>query len=134
HTATTAVGSVPGRDLPCWYRRADVFCLLSVQDGFGLVLGQAMAMGLPVIASTHTGAVDLIEDGVHGFIVPARDPEAASVRLKQLADEPDLRREMGARARARVAERFGWTHYGARARAHYLRIAAQKGRCSETAS
>ena len=107
-----------GRDLPRWYREADVFCLLSIEEGLALVLLQAMAMGLPVIATPNTGAEDLIEDGVHGFIVPARDSEAAAPRLQQLADAPELRRQMGARARARVAEGFGWADYGARARAH----------------
>ena len=129
-----AIGGVPGRDLPRWYREADVFCLLSIEEGLALVLLQAMAMGLPVIATPNTGAEDLIEDGVHGFIVPARDPEAAAARLQQLADAPDLRREMGARARARIAEGFDWAHYGARARAHYARILAQPGRCRAAAS
>ena len=122
------VGGVPGNDLPVWYREGDVFCLLSVEDGFGLVLLQAMAMGLPVIATSHTGAEDLIEDGVQGFIIPPRDAEAAAVCLQQLADAPELRLEMGARARARVAERFDWTHYGARARAHYARILVDQAR------
>jgi glycosyltransferase involved in cell wall biosynthesis len=121
------VGAVPGPELPRWYRQADVFCLLSVQDGFGLVIAQAMAMGLPVIASAHTGAAELIEDGIQGFIVPARDPFAAAARLQQLADAPDLGREMGERARARIAEGFAWAHYGARAREQYRRIATPRG-------
>ena len=101
-----AIGGVPGRELPRWYREADVFCLLSIEEGLALVLLQAMAMGLPVIATPNTGAEDLIEDGVHGFIVPARDPKAAAARLQQLADAPELRRQMGAPARARVVERI----------------------------
>ena len=119
---TTIVGAVPGPQLPHWYRQADVFCLLSVEEGLALVLLQAMAMGLPVIATPNTGAEELIEDGVHGFIVPARDAGAATARLQQLADDPELRYEMGARARARIAEGFDWAHYGDRARAHYARI------------
>jgi hypothetical protein len=121
----TVVGPVTGRDLPRWYRKADVFCLLSVQEGLALVVVQAMAMGLPVIATANTGAEELIEDGVHGFIVPARDPAAAAARLRQLADAPELRMEMGARARSRVADGFDWGHYGARARAHYAYILGQ---------
>jgi glycosyltransferase involved in cell wall biosynthesis len=120
--AITIAGSVPGRSLPGWYSAADVFCLLSVQDGLALVIAQAMAMGLPVIATPNTGAEELIEDGVTGFIVPARDPAAAAARLQQLDEDPELRHEMGRRARARVADGFGWTHYGERARAHYTRI------------
>jgi glycosyltransferase involved in cell wall biosynthesis len=123
NAAVTVVGAVAGCELPRWYRQADVFCLLSVEEGLALVLAQAMAMGLPVIATPNTGAEELIEDGVHGFIVPARDPATAAARLRQLAGAPELRREMGARARTRIAERFDWAHYGARARAHYARIA-----------
>jgi glycosyltransferase involved in cell wall biosynthesis len=120
------VGAVHGSDLPQWYREADVFCLLSVQDGFGLVIAQAMAMGLPVIASANTGGRELIDDGVHGFIVPARDPAAAAARLQQLADAPDLRREMGRRARARVTAGFGWTDYGERAASIYRKALAAR--------
>src|SRR5262249_42028386 len=71
HAAVSLAGAVPGHDLPRWYRDADVFCLLSVQDGLALVIAQAMAMGLPVIATPNSGAEELIEDGMSGFIVPA---------------------------------------------------------------
>jgi glycosyltransferase involved in cell wall biosynthesis len=126
----TVVGAVPGPELPHWYRQADVFCLLSIEEGLALVTLQAMAMGLPVIATPNTGAEELIEDGVHGFIVPARDPGAAAARLQQLADDPDLRREMGNRARARIVEGFDWAHYGDRARAHYARITNRTVSCA----
>jgi len=124
----TAVGAVPGSALPRWYGDADVFCLLSVEEGLAMVIAQAMAMGLPVIATPNTGAEELIEDGVTGFIVPARDPAAAAARLHELAGAPELRREIGRRARARVADGFGWAHYGERARANYARIATMSGR------
>jgi glycosyltransferase involved in cell wall biosynthesis len=120
--AVRVVGPVAGRELPAWYRGADVFCLLSIEEGLALVLAQAMAMGLPVIATPNTGAEELIQDGVHGFIVPARDPAAAAARLRQLAESPELGRAMGMRARARIAEGFDWAHYGARAAAHYIRV------------
>jgi hypothetical protein len=127
HPSVSIVGAVGGRQLPRWYQEADVFCLLSIEEGLALVIVQAMAMGLPVIATPNTGAEELIEHGVHGFIVPARDPAAAAERIRQLADDEGLRRQMGERARARVTERFDWTHYGNRARAHYMRIMNQRG-------
>jgi hypothetical protein len=122
----TVAGAVPGGDLPGYYRSADVFCLLSVEEGLALVIAQAMAMGLPVIATPNTGAEELIQDGVTGFIVPARDPGAAADRLRQLAADRELRHEMGRRARARVANGFSWTDYGVRARAIYTRIASRQ--------
>ena len=123
-----AVGAVPGPALPNYYRDADVFCLLSIQDGLALVIAQAMAMGLPVVATPNTGAEELIDDGGNGFIVPARDPAAAAVRLRQLAQDPALRLEMGRKARARVAVGFDWAHYGERARALYARVARERSR------
>lgn len=135
HTSdVTVAGAVRGLDLPRWYGQADVFCLLSIEEGLALVLAQAMAMGLPVIATPNSGAEELIEDGVHGFIVPARDPQAAAERLQQLADSPELRREMGERARARIADGFGWGDYGARARAHYERICVSRSSAHAAAS
>jgi glycosyltransferase involved in cell wall biosynthesis len=116
------VGAVPGPTLPGWYGEADVFCLLSVQEGLALVIAQAMAMGLPVIATPNTGAEELITNGVNGFIVPARDPGAVAERLRMLAESSKIRREVGDRAREHVSGRFGWSHYGARARAHYAQI------------
>jgi len=127
-TLVRAVGAVPGATLPRWYAEADVLCLLSVQEGLALVIAQAMAMGLPVIATPNTGAEELIEDGVNGFIVPARDPAAAAARLRQLAQDPALRLEMGRRARARIAVGFDWAHYGERARALYARVARERSR------
>ena len=129
NAAVRVVGAVAGRELPLWYRNADVFCLLSVEEGLALVLAQAMAMALPVIATPNTGAQELIEDGVHGFIVPARDPTAAAARLRQLAESPDLRREMGARARARVMAGFRWTDYGDRAASFYRQALAARRMC-----
>jgi hypothetical protein len=119
------VGLVAGSELPRMYRAADVFCLLSVEEGLALVIAQAMAMGLPAIVTANTGGSELIEDGVHGFVVPARDPEAAAARLQQLADDPALRRTMGRRARGRITEGFDWAHYGARARTEYTRVVNQ---------
>jgi glycosyl transferase family 1 len=122
----TVAGAVAAADLPSWYRKADVFCLLSVEEGLALVMAQAMAMGLPVIATPNTGAEDLIEDGVQGFIVPARDPSAAVRRLQLLADSPELRKEMGRRGRERVLDGFAWADYGRRAASFYQRVLKTK--------
>ena len=107
------LGSVPNAQLRQHYSQASVFVLPSIQEGFGMVIGEAMACGCPVIASTNTGASELITDGVEGFIVPIRTPGLIADRLQQLADQPELRERMGAAALARVQQLGGWDSYGA---------------------
>lgn len=88
----------------------DVFVFPSLFEGFGLVLLEAMAMGLPIIATPHTAAPDLIDDGVEGFIVPVRSSTAIVEKLDLLRRNPELRAEMSVRARQR-ASRHTWENY-----------------------
>jgi glycosyltransferase involved in cell wall biosynthesis len=78
------------------YRQAHVFVLPTVSDGFAITQLEAMAHGLPVIATPNCGRV--VTDGIDGFILPARDSEALSARLAQLAGNPRLVRTMSASA------------------------------------
>jgi glycosyltransferase involved in cell wall biosynthesis len=96
------------RDL---YSQASVLVLPSVEEGLALVMGQAMACGVPVIATTNTGAGDLITDGRDGFIVPVRDPVAIQERLEYLASHPDARAAMGSAALEKVRSLNGWGRY-----------------------
>lgn len=123
---TRIVGPVPGKDLPSFYAAADVFCLLSIEEGLALVVLQAMAMGLPVIATRSTGAEEIITDGEEGFIVEAGDPDTVTERLQWLADHEDQRVEMGRRAHMKVAQGFSWADYGARACLSYQSILASR--------
>lgn len=108
------LGHMPQTRLKDVMSRAHVMVLPSVQDGFGMVLSQALACGCPVIGTWNTGAADLFSDGVEGFIVPPRDPEAIAERLQQLADDPDRRDGMSEAALRRVDELGGWDAYGER--------------------
>jgi glycosyltransferase involved in cell wall biosynthesis len=85
------------------YGRANVFVLPSLSDGFGYVVAEAMASGLPVIVTKNTGAADLVRDGENGYIVPPGDVDALVDRLAHLANHPALVREMGKKAREAVA-------------------------------
>jgi len=104
---------VPQAELPQIYRAADVFVLPTLTEGMGLVVLEAMATGLPVIA-TPNGPGDLIDDGIDGFVVPIRDSQAIAERLQMLYRDPELRSAMGRRAREK-ALRFGWDVYAGRA-------------------
>ncbi len=70
-----------------WYRNADVFVLPTLSDGFAITQIEAMAHGLPVIATPNCGQV--VADGVDGFIVPARDPVALAGTIRRFLDEPE---------------------------------------------
>jgi len=89
------------------------------------VVLEAMASGRPVIVSENTGSKDLIEDGVHGFVVPVRSPDAIAEKLQWLYDHPDEREAMGRAARRR-AERQTWDLYGDRLVETYRRVLAGK--------
>ncbi len=102
-------GFVSQAELRELYRRSSVLVLPSIEEGFGVVIAEAMACGLPVVATENSGGPDLIRDGVDGFIVPIRDVEALEDRLIKLWRDPERRRAMGAAARERITL-FSWEH------------------------
>ncbi len=91
-------------------QRHDVLVLPSLFEGFGLVILEAMAQGLVVIASPHTAAPDLIDDGKDGFIVPIRSSQAIAEKLETLVHDPSLLREMKVAARQK-ADAQRWEVY-----------------------
>ncbi len=105
---------VPQDQLRHCYQRSSVFVLASVADGFGMVVPQAMACGLPVIVTENVGASDLVRDGVNGFVVPIRSPHLIAERLRELHGNPELARRMGEAAAQTVRTGFTWSDYGDR--------------------
>lgn len=80
-------GALKGDALQDIYARATVFCLPSIEDGFGLVLNEALSYGLPVIATENTGIEDLLVEGKGGMVVPIRDSHAIGDCLNRLAED-----------------------------------------------
>lgn len=113
------LGHVPQTELKTLMSRSHVMVLPSVEDGFGVVLAQAMACGCPVIGTDNTGAPDLVADGVGGCVTPIRNVDALTARLQHLADHPDERAAMGQAALAKVQGLGGWRAYGDKAMAIY---------------
>jgi glycosyltransferase involved in cell wall biosynthesis len=113
------LGHIQQTELKKIMSRSHVLVLPSIQDGFGMVMAQAMACGCPVIASRNTGGEDLFVDGVDGYLVPIRDVKALADRLQLLADNPDMRNAMSKLALARVQHLGGWSDYGDKAMAIY---------------
>jgi len=106
------LGNVPHARMKDVMSRSHVVVFPSINDGFGMVIGEAMACGCPVISSENSGGIDLIKDGHEGYVVPIRDSASITDRLEQLAQDPVLRETMGVRSLERVASIGGWDTYG----------------------
>lgn len=106
------LGEKMSDELSPWFRRARMLVLPSVtapdgdRDGIANVLIEAMAHGVPVIATTASAASEAIEDGVQGFLIPPEDSVVLADRMESLLYEPNLAARMGQAGRQRVAERF----------------------------
>ncbi len=84
----------------------DIFVLPSVQEGLGLCLIEAMAMGKPVVASDVGGIYTVVKDQKTGLLVPPKDPESLAQAILKLVDNPDFSNKMAANARAAAREKF----------------------------
>ena len=100
------LGTVPDAELPGWYHAADVFVFPSVTEGWGLALIEAMAAGLPAVATDIPVFREFI-DGDQAVLVPPSDPVALSQAMLAAATDPALRRRL-ARQGPKVAERYTW--------------------------
>jgi len=108
------LGDVSRERLAEEYVSADIFCLPSVQESFGIVFLEAMAAGLPVVACRAAAIPEVVEDGVTGLLVPPREPAGLAGALEALASDPGRARAMGEAGRRavpayvpeRVAARF----------------------------
>jgi glycosyltransferase involved in cell wall biosynthesis len=94
-------------DVPAFLATGDVFAFPSHQEGFPLVLLEAMAVGLPVVSSAIPGPVEMIEDGVDGALVPPGDPAALARALAGLVATPEKSAALGLAARAKVLAEYG---------------------------
>ena len=105
-TGLESVGSVPFKEMPALYRQMDILLMPSVREGFGLAVAEAMACGLPVVASNCYANPELIDDGKGGFLCPVGDVAAFAEKINLLADSPQLRHEMGEYNRSKVEKMF----------------------------
>ncbi|MBA2580267.1 MAG: glycosyltransferase family 4 protein [Thermoleophilaceae bacterium] len=102
----TFTGSVGQDEIRSYYAAADIFCLPSFAEGVPVVLMEAMASGLPVVATRVTGIPELVEAGVSGLLAtPGRTDEIAAA-LRRLAESPELRTSMGRAGRGHVIAEF----------------------------
>jgi glycosyltransferase involved in cell wall biosynthesis len=107
-------GFIPHHQLPKILGEFDVAVQPSVAEGLSMVIPQLMASGIPVVATTSTGAADIIRHGVDGWLVPPGDQKAIADVLLQLMDAPSSLPEVQERAAARSAAGLRWNDYGDR--------------------
>lgn len=105
---------IPDEEMPAYYTLADVFVSPSVVDsqgdteGLGMVLLEANACETPCVASATGGIVDIIVDGVNGYLARPADADDLAAQIKRLLDDPEQRRRMGQQGRQRVIDHFAW--------------------------
>ena len=103
-------GRVGREELPALLRSADTVACVPWYEPFGLVALEAMACGVPVVASAVGGLCDTVVDGVTGLHVPPRRPDALAATLGRLLDDDALRHRLGQAGAERARARYGWDH------------------------
>lgn len=104
------IESLPHAEILEQMRQHDVLVFPSLFEGFGLVIGEALSQGVPVITTPNTGGPDILRDGEDGFIVPIRDAEAIAARLLELHHDRGLLLQMSESARERASQ-LDWKGY-----------------------
>jgi glycosyltransferase involved in cell wall biosynthesis len=103
------------------YQRARVFVYAAHQEPFGLVVLEAMACGLPVVAVAEAGPCEIVTEGETGFLAP-RDEDAFAARVAQIVSDPGLARSLGREGRARVERDWTWEAAAERVESRLLRL------------
>lgn len=124
----TFSGSVPHERVVDYLHTFDIFVVPSVLDSetFGVAAVEAAACGLPVVASNVGGLPGVVRDGVTGFLVPPRNPQALADTLERLIRNPNLRTRMGQAGRDMVLEQYRWEKCVDRQEEVYARYAPAK--------
>lgn len=100
------LGSLPFGELPSWFRRLSLVAAVPHNEGFGLTCLEAMASGVPVVATRTGGFEMVIREGTDGRLIPCADTPALVNALDSLLQNPEALQEMGIHARRRIEEHF----------------------------
>lgn len=114
-------------DVAPWMGSMDVFVITSSYEGFGLVIPEAMGVGLPVIGTRVDAIPDIVQEGVTGMLVSARAPDELADAMRWMLNHPADRAVMGAAGRARASALFGERRYVEDVRDLYEQLDAGRG-------
>jgi D-inositol-3-phosphate glycosyltransferase len=117
------VGAVPARDMPKWYRSADLLVAAPWQDQFQLAPLEAMACGVPVIGTAVGGLTETVVDGLTGDLVPARDPRALGGALRRLVNDKVRRFAYATAALDRARQAYSWKRVASQLGSVYSTVA-----------
>ncbi len=127
------VGLVSPEELPRYYRTATIFCAPSTGfESFGIILLEAMAAGLPIVASDITGYRTVLQNSTEGILVPPTDDEALARAIAQLLRDPAQRAAMSACGKAKAAQ-YDWSIIAKRVLAYYDELIAAQPKTKLTA-
>jgi glycosyltransferase involved in cell wall biosynthesis len=129
-----AVGFVPHDELGAFYERASVVCVPSRREGYGVAAREAMAYGRAVVTTGVGGLADAIDDGISGLVVTPGDVPGLRAALECLLADSELRGRLGAAARAKARDTFGWAAATAASIAAYREALGETVRPFEASS
>ena len=98
------LGRIPREETSPYYQRADVFVLPSLNEGMSNAMLEALATGLPILATNTGGSKELIEEGENGYIIKKKNPQDIADKLEKLIKDPELRKKMGEASRKKALE------------------------------
>ncbi|HEY8584188.1 MAG TPA: glycosyltransferase [Capillimicrobium sp.] len=125
------LGRVGRDDLPALLRSADVVACVPWYEPFGIVPLEAMACGVPVVASAVGGLIDTVVDGVTGVHVPPRRPDRLAAALHRLLTDDERREALGRAGARRARSRYGWDRVAGATLNAYEALAARQGAALE---
>lgn len=121
------VGSVPPARVPDYLSLGDVFVRPSLSEGLGTAFLEALACGVPIVASRIGGITDFLEEGVTGLSCDPQDPASIATATLRLLEDEELRRRLGTAGRRLAAERYRWSAVADRVAALYDELLSARG-------